>query len=348
MGAFIVLRLSGKIQMTHIDFTPSSNLLRFVDNFAAGSGTDALTPFLAGFAENGFDSARNGNLPRWLAALNELPEVDFQTEIVLDSPSPSVSPLDSSVPAEFAERLEKALRKLHPWRKGPFSLFGVDIDAEWRSNLKWGRLRGKISDLKGRLVLDVGCGNGYYGLRMLGEGAKTVVGVDTGLGAAIQFQALNKYFKSADIVVFPASVDDLPDSLELFDTVFSMGLLYHRKNPTAHLERLRSFLKPGGECVLESIVIDGSADECLIPSGRYAQMRNVHQIPSVKLLEKWLKNSGFINPRLLDVSITTTYEQRSTSWMKFNSLQDFLDPKNHEKTVEGHPAPKRAVFTATK
>ena len=46
--------------------------------------------------------------------------------------------------------------------------------------------------------------------------------------------------------------------------------------------------------------------------------------------------------------MTSTDEQRATKWMTNHSLIDFLDPNNKSLTIEGYPAPKRAVFIATK
>ena len=46
--------------------------------------------------------------------------------------------------------------------------------------------------------------------------------------------------------------------------------------------------------------------------------------------------------------MTTTEEQRRTELMITESLEDFLDPQDHTKTIEGYQAPTRAVFTAQK
>jgi tRNA (mo5U34)-methyltransferase len=46
------------------------------------------------------------------------------------------------------------------------------------------------------------------------------------------------------------------------------------------------------------------------------------------------------------VGLTSIEEQRSTDWMTFHSLANFLDPQDSSKSIEGHPAPRRAVFTA--
>jgi tRNA (mo5U34)-methyltransferase len=49
---------------------------------------------------------------------------------------------------------------------------------------------------------------------------------------------------------------------------------------------------------------------------------------------------------LIDVTTTSVEEQRSTEWMQFNSLKDFLSTENPRLTCEGLPAPKRAIFIA--
>jgi len=244
------------------------------------------------------------------------------------------------------KQLEQQLMALHPWRKGPYDLFGIQIDTEWRSDWKWARLKNYIAPLQHRLVLDVGCGNGYHCWRMLGAGAKMVVGIDPTLLSVMQFKAVKKLHGAAPVYVLPLGIEDMPYGLKVFDTVFSMGVLYHRRSPIDHLLELRDCLQPGGELVLETLVIDGGLGEVLLPEDRYAKMRNVWFLPSCDTLISWLKRCGFKNIRLLDVSTTTVEEQRSTDWMRFHSLKDFLDPENPQLTCEGLPAPKRAIIVA--
>jgi tRNA (mo5U34)-methyltransferase len=98
--------------------------------------------------------------------------------------------------------------------------------------------------------------------------------------------------------------------------------------------------------VLETLVIDGEGDRVLVPKGRYAKMRNVWFIPSLPLLENWLRRCGFERVTTVDVTRTTFEEQRSTDWMTFESLADFLDPADRDFTIEGYPAPRRAIVTA--
>jgi tRNA (mo5U34)-methyltransferase len=113
------------------------------------------------------------------------------------------------------------------------------------------------------------------------------------------------------------------------------------------LYELRSFLRPGGELVLETLVIEGDEGMTLMPEGRYAKMRNVWFIPSVDTMQRWLERCGYNNIRCVDINTTSLKEQRRTDWMTFESLGDFLDPEDRTKTIEGYPAPVRATFIAT-
>jgi len=235
---------------------------------------------------------------------------------------------------------------LHPWRKGPFELFGVHIDTEWRSDWKWERLQQRIDPLPGRRVLDVGCGSGYHCWRMLGDGATQVIGIDPTPLFVVQFWALQKYLQRDNIWVLPLGIEQVPPRLQAFDSVFSMGVLYHRRSPMDHLQELKDCLRPGGQLVLETLVIEGGPGDTLLPEGRYARMGNVWFLPSCDTLLSWLRKLGFVEPELVDVTVTSAQEQRSTQWMTFHSLADFLDPQDSSKSIEGYPAPRRAIVTA--
>lgn len=252
----------------------------------------------------------------------------------------------AALPAAIETQLRQALMALCPWRKGPFTLAGVHIDAEWRADWKWTRIRPHLSALSGRRVLDVGCGNGYYTWRMLDAGAQSVLGLDPAVLCLAQFLATRLYLGSHanTLLTLPSAV--LDTALDWFDTVFSLGVLYHRREPAEHLHELRRALRTGGELVLETLVIDTAGAEVLVPQGRYAQMRNVHAIPSCLRVERWLGATGFTDIRLVDRTPTTCAEQRATDWMTGQSLVDFLDPKDIRRTIEGYPAPVRAVFVA--
>ncbi len=291
----------------------------------------------------------NQNISVWQKAIEDvLQMIPPGTDIISQCDAETVRLSNSRVlSAEMRNALRHSLRTLMPWRKGPFDFFGIRIDTEWRSDLKWARLEQAIQPLPGRQVLDIGCGSGYHLWRMLGGGAKSALGLEPYFLSVMQFLLFKKYQIEAPNLILPLRLEDFPQNLACFDTVFSMGLFYHQRSPFDHLFHLRSLLRPGAELVLETLVIEGADGQVLVPDDRYAKMRNVWFIPTTLTLESWLKRSGFKNINLIDVSRTTSAEQRRTEWMEYESLADFLDPIHPEKTVEGYPAPVRAIFTAS-
>ena len=284
----------------------------------------------------------HGDMPRWLAAVSGLPDVAAKLDASVDR---------ICLAAAQAGGLEEAairsnLRQLMPWRKGPFEFFGVKVDTEWRSDWKWQRITPHISSLSGRSVLDVGCGSGYHCWRMWAEGARAVLGIDPTLLYFFQYLSLKRYAPSVPVWYAPVRLEELPLDSQAFDTVFSMGVLYHRRSPLDHLAELYAALRPGGELVLETLVVDGDINTVLVPEDRYASMRNVFFLPSAQMLERWLRRCGFTEVRTVDVCITDVKEQHSTEWMTFQSLADFLDPSDVSRTIEGYPAPCRVTVIA--
>ncbi|MFQ3263084.1 MAG: tRNA (mo5U34)-methyltransferase [Polaribacter sp.] len=299
---------------------------------------------LPALIEERLNGRRWGDMPGWLAALESLPDIsvhhsDFNAGVTIGH--------TADITSKELDQLQQSLMGLHPWRKGPFELFGMAIDTEWRSDWKWERILPHLQSLQNRLILDVGCGNGYHCWRMLGAGASRVIGIDPSAKFIFQFNAIKKYAGAElPIDVLPLGIEHMPTKMAAFDTVFSMGILYHRRSPMDHLRELRELLRPGGQLVLETLVIDGPEGQVLVPEGRYGKMPNVWFLPSPDTLVSWLRKQGFVNPRVVDISPTSIEEQRSTDWMTYDSLADFLDPTDMTKTAEGHPAPIRAVVIA--
>nr|WP_314984205.1 tRNA 5-methoxyuridine(34)/uridine 5-oxyacetic acid(34) synthase CmoB [uncultured Pantoea sp.] len=286
----------------------------------------------------------HGHFRDWYKSLEYLPLLEPQKLDLLHS----VTADRDDISDRHRQGIEKLLRNLMPWRKGPYFLYGTHINTEWRSDWKWERVLPHISPLAGRTVLDVGCGSGYHMWRMIGAGAHLVVGIDPMQLFLVQFEAVRKLLNDDRRVhMLPLGIEQLP-VLQAFDTVFSMGVLYHRRSPLDHLLQLKNQLVSGGELVLETLVIEGDVNQVLVPGERYAQMRNVFFIPSAEALKSWLEKSGFVDVRIVDFALTTTEEQRRTDWMISESLAEFLDPDDPGKTVEGYPAPLRAVLVATK
>ena len=287
---------------------------------------------------------KHGDYERWQQALNGLPPVPVSS-MDFDESAVRVGQADDC-DEPIRQQIEQCLRGLHPWRKGPFEVCGVHIDTEWRSDWKWDRLAPHIDSLQGRTVLDIGCGSGYHLWRMLGAGAAMTIGVDPSLLFQMQFRAIEHFTGPQPVYHLPLGIEHLPAEMRGFDTVFSMGVLYHRRSPFDHLIELRDLLRPGGQLVLETLIIEGEQGSVLVPDARYARMGNVWFLPSVPTLIQWLQKVRFKNVRCVDVTATTTEEQRPTDWMTFQSLPDFLDSADPSRTIEGYPGPKRAIILA--
>ena len=329
-----------------MDVKDKAFMLSYCDQLAQGIGREASqewTSVVDSLTRQRLIDAPHGDQARWLAALGKLPninaETDFSADVVTTVAAQPLSTEQQSLSLE-------GLQGLKPWRKGPFEFFDTYIDTEWHSDWKWQRVEKHVSDLEGRAILDVGCGSGYHCWRMYGAGARFVLGIDPTILFLIQYLSVKRYTPSAPVWFAPLRLEQLPVSPGFFDTVFSMGVLYHRRSPLDHLQDLFNLLRPGGELVLETLVVEGDERTVLMPTDRYAMMRNVFFLPSTDMLEVWLARLGFQSIRTVDVCDTSVEEQRSTEWMPFQSLPDFLDPNNAALTVEGYPSPRRAVIIA--
>ena len=302
---------------------------------------EVLPAQLANWQKSNIDNRFN----QWLNSIKHLPTIKpYQIDLLNSVTAESEQPISIG----DQQRITQLLKNMMPWRKGPFHLYGINIDTEWRSDWKWERLIPHINNLAGQTVLDVGCNSGYHLWRMVGAGAKLAVGIDPMALYLCQFEAIRKLLGNDQRAhLLPLGIEELP-KLNAFDTVFSMGVLYHRRSPLDHLFQLKDQLVDCGQLILETLVIDGDLHQALMPGERYAQMRNVYFIPSVPTMINWLHKCGFSDVKMVDKSVTSLDEQRKTEWMTSDSLADFLDPNDSSKTIEGYPAPMRAVFIAKK
>lgn len=308
----------------------------------AAAGFESWVADLQKANEGWFTDSHHGDFGRWNEALQMLPEIE------LSSTGYSNAAVTLNGQCKHNHELFEALSKLKPWRKGPFQIADVFIDTEWRSDFKWERVHPHLASLHNRKILDIGCGNGYHCWRMLNDDPELVLGIDPSILFNMQFQAINHYIQDERINLLPLTIQHMPLNMQWFDSVFSMGILYHRRSPFDHLLQLKGLLKAGGELCLETLVIEGGKGQVLVPESRYARMNNVWFLPSVDELIHWLKRCGFKNVRAVDINHTTFQEQRSTEWMPFESLPECLDADDANKTVEGYPAPLRAVVLANK
>ena len=325
---------------------PSQPFLPFANNFYQRPEFAEFADHFSKHVAERANPQRHGDLPKWQAMVDDLPDAT-PSLVVLDKATIQVG-RPEDLTSEQAETLNDALFALKPWRKGPYQLFNTFIDTEWRSDWKWQRVQPHISPLKGRCVLDVGCGTGYHCWRMLGDGADYVLGIDPSMRFVMQYNAIQKYLRDTRFDFLPIGIEDMPSGLAIFDTVFSMGVLYHRRDPINHIIELKNLLSQGGELVLETLIVDQADGGILRPKERYAQMRNVWSITTVDKTIELMESAGLKNARCVDQNITSLKEQRSTPWMQFHSLKEFLQPDDISKTIEGYPAPKRGLFIANK
>lgn len=287
----------------------------------------------------------HGFTQKWLSPIQQL------RKNIKNAPATTLSnhtrAITRTTAATHMGELRQHLETLRPWRKGPWQLNNIEIQSEWDSSIKYQRLQDYGPTVRGKTVLDIGSGNGYYGFRMLGDGADYVLGIDPAPLFWAQFMTFQSFTPMAGIDLLPMTGEPLLDFQLEFDLVFSMGVLYHRRNPLDHLKLLRSCLKNDGELLLETLVIDDQEKAFLMPETTYAGMSNVWGLPSVMLLMQWLKVCGFKNIKCVSLSLTSPQEQAQTPWIATHTLEDFLTPDG-KQTKEGLPPPLRAMIRAQK
>jgi tRNA (mo5U34)-methyltransferase len=269
--------------------------------------------------------------------------------------SPSVVQLASSVvkigqasdvSESFREDLRTVLEEFKPWKKGPFDLFGVNIDSEWRSDIKWDRVRSRIGSLSGKRIADIGCNNGYFMFRMAADNPELVIGFEPFIKNLMEYEIMQSFAKVPHLYFELLGVEQMNLYPEFFDSVFCMGILYHQTDPIKTLRKIYRSLKPSGEVIIDCQGIPGDESVALLPSGRYAHARGIWYLPTLPCLINWLRRTQFRDIECFFNEPLSCEEQRATEWAPVKSLRDFLDPVDITKTIEGYPAPRRFYVVA--
>lgn len=244
--------------------------------------------------------------------------------------------------------VEENLRAFMPWRKGPFSVFGTEIDAEWRSERKWQRIESVLPNITGKIVADIGCNNGYYMFRMVPHQPELVVGFEPSVQHYYCFQALRNMAGLDNLHIDLLGVEHIGLFPETFDVIFLLGIIYHRASPVDVLKDIFTALKPGGTLIVESQAIPGKSPYALFPEKTYAKVPGTYFVPTGKCLQHWMKRAGFHDSRIFCSHPMSSDEQRKTDWMVFESYSDFIDPLDSNYTIEGYPAPCRVFLSGSK
>ncbi len=282
------------------------------------------------------------NIKPYWEAVTALPKVE-EVEVKLGD---KIEIYPKGLSDEQEEYIYRSAKTVWPWRKGPFQISKTFIDSEWRSYIKYDLLKPHF-DIKDKIVGDIGCNNGYYLFRMMEEKPKRLIGFDPSAIPYCQFKFLDHFIQS-DIKFELLGVEHVEYYEHRFDTLFCLGVLYHRPDPIGTLKSLYKGLNFGGELILDTFMIDGEDEVCLTPKKRYSKIPNIYFIPTVNALKNWCYRAGFAKIEILEIAKTEINEQRKTEWINTQSLDDFLDENDDSKTVEGYPAPKRVYIKAKK
>jgi len=266
--------------------------------------------------------------------------LDCSRDAVVIGSEPELSPAEK-------KKLYGVLRSFMPWRKGPWSIFGIDIDAERRSERKWNRVLPELPDLAGKVIADIGCNNGYYMFRMAHYRPALVLGFEPYLQHYYAFKTLNALAGVEALKIVPLGVEEISLFQDCFDVIFLMGILYHRSSPIDCLRNIKTALKPGGSLLIESQGIPGEEPVALFPAKTFAKVPGTYFVPSRSCLLNWVERAGFSQAKIFCFHPMSNLEQRPTDWMDFESYDDFIDPADPSRTVEGYPTPLRLFVRAT-
>jgi len=267
--------------------------------------------------------------------------LELQADVVKIGRREDISPEDH-------QRVYALMRNFMPWRKGPFSVFDIDIEAEWQSQLKWNRLLPEIPDMQGKIIADIGCNNGYYMFRMAAHQPEFVLGFEPYVQHYFTFSALRSFAGLDNLAIDLLGIENLPLFPDCFDIIFCLGILYHRPSPIEALRDLQTALKPDGCLLIESQAIKNEQPLALFPEKTYAKVPGTWFVPTASCLHNWLARAGFKQIKCFCAHPMSSTEQRRTDWMTFESYQDFIDKNDPELTIEGYPAPWRVFFKAKK
>jgi tRNA (mo5U34)-methyltransferase len=282
--------------------------------------------------------------PHWNEIRKALTTLVSESNISATEVDLAADTISAPLPSDVNyEKLSEICRSLISWRTGPYQLGEFALDTEWRSYIKWGRVSPLIPRNTGMRIADVGCSNGYFLYKLSSLKPAVAIGFDPVERCWLQFALLQSMLHVPNLAFLPMGILALDAFPRFFDFILCMGVIYHQRDQALAVRKLYDATRPGGQVLLESLVVPTEGELVVTPPDRYAKMRNAWTIPSAKSLETLFRNAGFRDVQVRSFGPLTSLEQRRTELAPFESLADFLDPHDPSKTVEGHPAPHTAA-----
>ena len=106
----------------------------------------------------------------------------------------------------------------------------------------------QTASLKGSVVLDAGCGAGRYMAIVREYGVQDIVGIDLSMGGLLKANSiLREVANNGHFHLVQGDIIRPPFKHEVFDTIFSIGVLHHLKTPEKGFQALKSLLSRGGQ-----------------------------------------------------------------------------------------------------
>ncbi|ECL3318391.1 tRNA 5-methoxyuridine(34)/uridine 5-oxyacetic acid(34) synthase CmoB [Campylobacter jejuni] len=271
------------------------------------------------------------------AKIQELKALNLACNFSLDDS------VNLSTNSQAKDEILAIAKELKPWRKGPFKIDDLFIDTEWQSFIKFNILKPFMNEISQKCVADIGCNNGYYMFKMLEFNPAKLIGFDPSIKYRLQFELINALAKTP-IKYDLLGVEDLPNYGLKFDVIFCLGVIYHRSDPIKMLKDLKAGLNKNGVVFLDTMYIEDEREIALVPNKTYSKIPNIYFVPSINALKNWCERAGFKEFEVLATKKTDENEQRKTEWIDSFSLENFLDPKDKNLTIEGYEAPKRVYI----
>lgn len=157
---------------------------------------------------------------------------------------------------------------------------------------RWEKVRDALpEDMTGMSVLDAGCSDGYFSIKIAERGASRVLAVD---GAAEPIKRIDWVIEHFGLKNVESRVQMLDRTsarkLGKFDLVFAMAVFYHMRDPITGIEMLASL---GDRLLLETIVVPDRKD-CYFKVKRPGGESGVPKlIPSTACLEMLMRWAGY-------------------------------------------------------